>query len=211
MNWESVIVSKPWGREFLIYQNGQVSVWCLEIKAGCQTSMHAHPNKLTGIIMVSGEAEFSFLNNPPQRMVPLDKRVLHQRVFHQTFALVDTTVLETESPPDKLDLTRLTDQYGREGEPYEGSDKMQPRNNLPMLSMGGQKTIGGCQVMLHRLCNEQLHPSYGNHVHAFLKGGIVGKQGQIVSIPGDLIWSHDLKRLLQIADIIEGTEVMTVW
>ncbi len=213
MNWESVIVIKPWGKEFLIYQNGQVSVWCLEIKAGCQTSMHAHPNKLTGIIMVGGSAEFSFLNGHPQRLDPLDKRVVHPSVFHKTSAIDDTIVLESETPPDKLDLTRLEDDYGREGAPYEGADKMRQREREPVLKVGDSPgwKVGDCLVGCHLLDPDALRKSGKNFVHIFLRGGLFGKKGQPVSLPGHIVWSDDIRRLLSIADIIEGTEVMTIW
>lgn len=213
MNWESVVVEKPWGKEFLIYDNGVVSVWCLEIKALCQTSMHAHPNKLTGIIMVGGWAEFSFLNGVPQRFDPLDKRVIHPHVFHQTHAVDDTIVLESETPPDKLDLTRLEDSYGREGTPYEGADKMRPREREPMIRVGDSPgwNVGDCLVACHRLDPSGLPKSAVNRVHVFLRGGLIGKKGQPVCLPGHIVWSADIMRLLPIADIIEGTEVMTVW
>lgn len=213
MDWEKVVVIKPWGREFLIYQNGLVSVWCLEIKAGHQTSMHAHPNKLTGIILVSGAAWFQFLNNQPQAMVRLEKRVIHRHVFHQTKAVEDTIVLESETPPDKLDLTRLEDSYGREGTPYEGTNKMMPRRNEPVLQRGDFCAMGDHQVEIYRFNQKEFlaDGSKYNHIHLFLTGGLIGKKGQPVSIPGHIVWSDDIRRLLSIADIIEGTEVMTVW
>ncbi len=213
MNWESVIVEKPWGREWILFDNGIVSVWCLEIKAGCQTSMHAHPNKLTGIIFLSGAAWFQFLNNQPQPICRLEKRVIHRHVFHQTKAVEDTIVLESETPPDKLDLTRLEDSYGREGTPYEGSDKMQPRQREPMLRIGDSPgwRVGDHLVGCHRLDPVALRDSQENFVHVFLRGGLIGKKGQPVCLPGHIVWSDDIRRLLSIADIIEGTEVMTVW
>ena len=122
VDFKNVVVTKPWGKEHEMFNNGVVSVWCLEIKADHWTSMHAHPNKLTGIIIVGGWAEFSFLNGVPHNLHPLDKRVIHPHVFHRTRAIDDTIVLETETPPDKLDLTRLEDSYGREGMGYEGDE-----------------------------------------------------------------------------------------
>lgn len=49
--FQGVIVSKPWGYEYLMYQNGIVTLWYLHIEHGCGTSMHCHPRKKTGLIL----------------------------------------------------------------------------------------------------------------------------------------------------------------
>ena len=70
--FENVIVKKPWGFEYLVYENEHVGIWYLNIDYDKQTSLHSHPNKKTGLIILSGVAEISFLNNK-FNLVPSNK------------------------------------------------------------------------------------------------------------------------------------------
>ena len=47
---------KPWGYEYLAYENQKVALWLLYIKPNHQTSMHCHPLKTTGLTLLDGEA-----------------------------------------------------------------------------------------------------------------------------------------------------------
>ena len=60
---KDVIVSKPWGYEYLVFETKEVALWLLYIKEGGKTSLHCHPNKTTGLILLDGKAEVSFLND----------------------------------------------------------------------------------------------------------------------------------------------------
>jgi len=44
MQYESTVVKKPWGYEYLVYQNDKAALWFLHINKDQQTSMHCHPN-----------------------------------------------------------------------------------------------------------------------------------------------------------------------
>ena len=57
MSYDSTIVKKPWGYEYLAYENNHVALWLLYIKHTHSTSLHCHPNKTTGLILLDGEAE----------------------------------------------------------------------------------------------------------------------------------------------------------
>ena len=51
------IVYKPWGYEYTIYRNlNHLSVTLLKINYNQKTSLHCHPKKKTGFIVVSGKA-----------------------------------------------------------------------------------------------------------------------------------------------------------
>ena len=60
--FENVEVKKPWGFEYLMYGNDQVALWYLHLNAGAATSLHCHPRKKTGLVLLSGKAEVSFSN-----------------------------------------------------------------------------------------------------------------------------------------------------
>ena len=50
------MIVKPWGYEYLVFKNDFVAIWMLQIVRKRKTSMHAHPNKKTGLILLSGSA-----------------------------------------------------------------------------------------------------------------------------------------------------------
>jgi mannose-6-phosphate isomerase-like protein (cupin superfamily) len=128
-NYKNKVVIKPWGYEFLIFENESVAIWYLRIKKGHSTSMHCHPLKKTCLITLSGEA----LCNTFERrnyLNAIEGIVIENSVFHSTKALSPQGIelLEIETPPNKIDLVRLNDFYGREMKSYEGLMEMQTKN-----------------------------------------------------------------------------------
>jgi len=118
-----MIVRKPWGEEFIFYETETVAFWLLKITPGFCTSLHSHPQKLSTLLVIEGNAELSFMNDTHSLKV-FDKRIIRRGVFHSTANVGDTNLylVETECPKDKNDLLRLQDKYGRAGKPYEGPE-----------------------------------------------------------------------------------------
>ena len=112
---------KPWGYEYILYENVNVAVWCLTIMPGQETSFHSHPNKKTGLVVLDGAAKVSFLSND-QKLFAGEKIMIRHGVFHKTKNMcgVPLTLLEIETPVNKEDIVRLKDKYGRAGTPYGG-------------------------------------------------------------------------------------------
>ena len=128
-NYKNKVVLKPWGYEYLIFENEHVAIWFLYIKYGHSTSMHCHPEKKTSLILLSGSA----LCNTFERrnyLNSMDAIILEKAVFHSTKALSTQgiNVIEIETPPNKTDLVRLNDEYGRETSGYEGLTQMRTEN-----------------------------------------------------------------------------------
>ncbi len=118
------VISKPWGYEYLLFENYNIGIWFLHIKYNECTSLHCHPNKKTGLIILNGEAEVYFLNNKII-LKSNDKTMIWPGVFHSTLAKSKNgiDILEVESPKNKFDLVRIKDRYGRENTKYEGESK----------------------------------------------------------------------------------------
>lgn len=120
------VVLKPWGYEYLVFQNEDVAVWLLHIKHEHSTSMHCHPLKKTCLILLSGNAlcntfyRRNYLNG-------MGAVIIEKGVFHSTHALSEGGIdlIEIETPPNKTDLVRLNDAYGRELNGYESQSAMQ--------------------------------------------------------------------------------------
>ncbi|MBP8909972.1 MAG: thiamine pyrophosphate-binding protein [Phycisphaerae bacterium] len=133
--YEDVIVKKPWGYEYLVFENEHVAIWMLQIVRKRRTSMHCHPRKRTGLILLSGDAKLHHLEGSISlsRMGVVN---IEAGAFHSTEAASDLPiepvsengiwVMEIESPPLKEDLCRMSDAYGRAGATYEGFDHMVP-------------------------------------------------------------------------------------
>ncbi len=114
-----VVVNKPWGYEYLMFQNKDIAIWLLYIKRGFSTSTHCHLNKKTSLLVLSGEAIGSTLNEK-FNLKEKEGLIYDNKVFHKTEAISENGVflIEVETPNDKTDLFRLKDNYNRESESY---------------------------------------------------------------------------------------------
>lgn len=125
-NYRGCVVRKPWGYEYLIFENELVAIWALRIHREHSTSMHCHPLKKTALILLSGKALCNTLLHR-NYLSALEGLTIEKGVFHSTKALSSDGIeaLEVETPPNKTDLVRLNDSYGREGRGYEGFSEME--------------------------------------------------------------------------------------
>lgn len=125
VDFSKVIVKKPWGYEYLLYEDGNASVWILRLNKDNLTSMHCHIYKKTALIVLAGKAVCTTLNEG-FLLNEGDGLILDKKVFHSTQALSEGGVilLELETPSKKTDVVRLIDQYGRESEGYESESEM---------------------------------------------------------------------------------------
>ena len=111
-------IKKPWGHEVEKYRDENCSIWWLYIHSGKETSLHCHPHKTTMLTLIGGRATLSSLEKDYELSMG-DVVVIEKGAFHQTRAKEGPVVLyELETPPNKRDLVRLQDTYGR-GQGYE--------------------------------------------------------------------------------------------
>ena len=133
-NFESIVVDKPWGHEYLFYSSKEISIWILKILKNQKTSMHCHPNKKTSLILLEGEANLFTLNKKINlkcgNAVTIDKGV-----FHRTSSDYekDILVMEIETPTNKNDIVRYKDQYNRSNSGYETKDSFSEAKNLDIF------------------------------------------------------------------------------
>ena len=125
VNYRDKVVVKPWGHEFLLFENSSVAIWFLHIKKDHATSMHCHPLKKTSLTLIAGDGLCNTFRHR-NFLCSGDSLIIDPAVFHSTKALSldGISLVEVETPPDKLDLVRLQDQYGRENCGYEGCSQM---------------------------------------------------------------------------------------
>lgn len=124
-DYRNIIVNKPWGYEYLMFENEHVAIWVLYLKDGAKTSMHCHPKKKTSLLVLEGAVNTSSLLEAHD-LCARDCVMIDKGTFHSTCATHPTGsfIMEIESPPEKSDLVRLKDEYGRENKGYEGRNEM---------------------------------------------------------------------------------------
>lgn len=150
MDYSKVIVNKPWGWETAIYQSPEAEVWLLNINKGEKTSMHCHPNKKTSLAVVGGCAKVNLLSTVFP-LLPSEKINIRPTVFHQTecWSSQGALVIELESPPDKTNLVRMRDKYGRAGKPYE-TEVINKTDFSTMLEDGKEIIVGECALKMFK-------------------------------------------------------------
>lgn len=139
--YENTIVKKPWGYEYLAFDNGQTAIWVLHIARKRKTSMHCHPNKTTGLLVLSGSVVCSSLDKQVS-LESYDGVMVEKGCFHSTEVTSSINfcppsengawIMEIEAPSCKSDLIRLDDAYGRVNKGYE-NDNSTVKYNYPGL------------------------------------------------------------------------------
>jgi len=215
MDYNNVVVKKPWGKEYLCYRNKEVAIWHLHIEADKETSMHCHPNKNTGFVVLDGKAKLSFLRNSVD-LEGLDKIHIFRSRFHSTRAITDSFILEIETPEDKHDLVRLDDAYGRAGTEYEGktfhTEKDQYCFWIPEAELiPNELVINNCLLKhLKVKYKEQILDKTEEDIYVVTNGGIVTDKKQKVVWPGDVIDGKTLHRLATAFEIENDTTMIHI-
>lgn len=184
-------VTKPWGGEYLCFENERVAIWSLHIMAGRETSFHCHTQKSTGLLLMGGRAELELARSSYQ-LLPCSKLNIFPRRFHKTRALEDSILFEVETPVDKRDLVRLSDDNGRISSAYESANEPEHRELLffDESNVGCSEEIGECQVHYRKISSFSALDSLGGGVVVFLAGGVVTNDGKLIVDVGEFLDSH---------------------
>lgn len=212
------ISKKPWGYEYLAYETENVGVWILHINSEQCTSMHCHPTKTTGLIVIDGAIELSFLGDKTN-LNKLEKRMIRRGLFHRSKAISNNgaILLEIETPNSKNDLVRLDDIYGRETLPCESIDHNIEdkciRFEEPVLNDSNIYNIANCELILRQYSTAEdiLENNKDSDLLIFLKGGIIAPSKQMVTIPGD-VGSYDIIKKVcnKIPSVTPNTLILTL-
>jgi mannose-6-phosphate isomerase-like protein (cupin superfamily) len=203
--YDKGIVKKPWGFEYVLLRDqNSVSVTFLNINYKKQTSLHCHPKKKTGFIILKGNAQvqFGIYKENNKKYNPLSRLVMRPGLFHslKSTSKNGLVALELESPVDKNDLIRFKDNYGRESKSYEGKDYI--KNNfekkfvINLKSYKEQKfKIDNVLVKLEKQINFNNIKKNDKSTSAIIKGSIKDKKGKVVIDRGEIVKTKTLKIL----------------
>jgi mannose-6-phosphate isomerase len=110
-----VVVPKPWGGETIWADTERYVGKILHIKAGQELSVQYHKRKDETVHLLSGTLEYrvgAALDDVQLKVG--DSLRIKPGTIHQMVAVTDCEVLEV-STPERDDVVRLSDKYGREG------------------------------------------------------------------------------------------------
>ena len=208
---------KPWGYEYLCYQNEGLAIWFLRIEHNHRTSLHCHPRKHTGLILLQGEVDVSFLRGKTRLIAPEKIHIFRGR-FHSTAAISSTgaCLLEIETPEDKHDLVRLEDGYGRENTGYEKAQSFVPKTSeciwIPEPgAVSPTIQVSECQLKhLSPSRKQELMDYKEDDFFVVTRGGLDTVAHDQLLWPGDVIDGNSLNRLLKPFDLIAGTTLLHV-
>ena len=221
--YDNKVVNKPWGYEYVVYRNqNNLCVTLLSIDYKKTTSLHFHPNKKSGFILLRGKALFqlglwkkrSEVHSSPS------KRMIARGLFHsvKSVSKKGLLALEFETPVDKKDLVRFKDAYGRKNKSYEGKKYTKkigtnfikfkkPRVGVKQVYKFNDVTVS---LEVHKNFKNILKNS-SNTIFAILGGSIGDKKGKKVLSFGDIVRTNDLRVLSKVFKIKNFLEVARVY
>ncbi len=221
--YDDKVVYKPWGYEHVIYRNlKHLSVTLLRINYNKNTSLHCHPKKKTGFIVVSGKAliQLGLWKNTAKYYKAPSKLMIRTGLFHSIKAVSKKGLyaLEFETPFNKSDLIRFKDNYGRQSKPYEGKkftkniDSNFIKFKKPKIERNQLFKINKVNISL------EVHKNFKNLINkknstifAIIDGKVIDKyKGSVLSY-GDIIRTGTLKKLSEVFKIKKYLTVIRVW
>jgi rfaE bifunctional protein nucleotidyltransferase chain/domain len=152
---------KPWGKEYLAYQNNKIGIWILHINKEQETSLHCHFKKDTILLPLSGcfkinlFDKFKILNLFESLYIP-------RKTFHGLHSYSDNGIImeieiytEDIEYTDKNDLLRIKDIYNRDKEKYETSvtERNSNENEIMIFDSNNNYTIDESKVTILNISN----------------------------------------------------------
>jgi mannose-6-phosphate isomerase-like protein (cupin superfamily) len=117
----NTIIEKPWGLEYPHLSDETVDIWEMHLFPGHRTSFHCHPGKDVLKIVLEGIVKLKTLDRT-EYLRSGDWRLVKGYTAHQTINESNSDgaarIMEIESPPNKHNLIRFKDRYGRQNMPY---------------------------------------------------------------------------------------------
>ena len=128
VEYKNKVCVKPWGHEFLAFQNESIGIWFLRITGGNRTSVHCHYNKDTTILVLKGSMRLELIDGEVLTINEMETVSIPHLKFHsigsfspETFLIEIEVYNKNVTFSDKNDLLRITDIYKRRDNTYETS------------------------------------------------------------------------------------------
>ena len=213
--YNNILVQKPWGYEYKIHENKIAATWYLNINKNHKTSLHCHPLKKTGFILLDGKVEIELGFYEKVVLKSPAKLMIRPGLFHSTKALSKCAkILEIETPVNKRDLVRFKDQYGRKEKPYEGKKQMEQLPNKfikfksPKINCSNKYFLDNCKISIEKISKIKTHNN--DTIIAVLAGDLVDKKKRSVLSPGDIVYYRTVNKLSKTFKVNKQLTILTV-
>ncbi len=205
--YSNKLVHKPWGYEYVIYKNSdKLAITLVKINYGHKTSLHCHPKKKTGFIILSGKAQvqIGIYEENKKYFNSLSRLVFRPGLFHSLKSVSKNGLyaLEFETPYKKRDLVRFKDSYGRQKKDYEGKQFtkiLDPKFLKFKNPKPGQQNLykfNNVEISIEIKKNfKSFKKKDDKSTSAILRGSLVDKNGQNVISYGEIIKTSTLRIL----------------
>ncbi len=205
--YSNKLVYKPWGYEYVIYSDSNLlAITFVKINYGHKTSLHCHPEKKTGFIILDGKAQvqIGIYKENHKNFGSLSRLVFRPGLFHSIKAKSKNGVyaLEFETPYKKNDLVRLSDNYGRQQKKYEGKkftknlSYKDVKFKRPKLNKINLYKFNNLNIEIEtRKDLKNLSKNDNLSTSAILKGNILNNKGKKVISYGEIVKSSTLRIL----------------
>ncbi len=223
LSYDKKIVHKPWGREHVVYRNdNKLSVTLLKIDYNKSTSLHCHPTKKTGFIVLSGKAliQLGLWKSSSKTYSAPSKLMIRTGLFHSIKAKSKKGLcaLEFETPCNKNDLVRFKDSYGREKKPYEGKKFVSLISKEDVFFEKPKKKIIQKYVFDNKVeLSMETHKNFKlinkesmQTIFAVIEGKVVDKLNRSVLSYGDIIKTGTFKKLSEVFKIKKNLILLKV-
>ena len=205
-NYDKKKILKPWGFEYTIFRNSdKLAITYVNILPNKQTSVHCHPLKKTGFIILSGKAKVQIGVYKSNTKIYKSSSILVLRagLFHSLKCVSKEPLiaLEFETPVNKKDLVRFEDQYGRQSKPYESHKKVKTDSLLtffkkPKKNKICKYSINNLEILIENHKNyKKMFKNNNSSICAILDGKIVNRDGKQVIGYGEIVKTQTLKKL----------------
>ena len=220
--YDDKVVYKPWGHEYIIYKNSnRIAITFVKINYKHKTSLHCHPQKKTGFIILNGKAlvQLGIYKANAKHYTAVSRLVIRPGLFHSIKAVSKKglSVLEFETPVNKNDLVRFKDDYGRQSKFYEGPKFTKKigsnfiRFKEPPLGKKQIYKMENLQISL------EVYKNLRNKIKkndkstcAILNGSIVDNKGQNVISYGEIVKTQTLRILSEAFSIKKQLTILKV-
>ena len=220
--YDNKVVKKPWGHEYVIYRDKKkLCITLLRINYNHSTSLHCHPNKKSGFVLIDGTARFQLglWKKRSEIHTSPSKRMIARGLFHSIKSVSKNGLLalEFETPVDKNDLVRFKDSYGRAQKPYEGKKNFKESKkdllNIKKVHFEKKKEFNFKKVKLrletHKNFNK-INRSQKETIFAIVDGSISNKEGKEILSCGDIVKTDDMRTLSKVFKIKKKLSIIKV-
>jgi len=226
INYIDKLCIKPWGHEYLLYENNRVAIWVLRINKGHATSLHCHFKKDTLLFTLHGCGKINLINDEEIILNPLKYVFIPRNKFHALSTYSDYSYfLEIEifgkdlHFSDKNDLLRINDIYNRESRGYENSVSVigiddfkncdsYYKNFIKNLTKDTFFNVEKTEIALKKSLSE-ISDKYSKHSkYILLKGNVLNKKNMTILKEGSILDNYEsLENFESLDDEIEILEL----